>query len=81
MIFDFSKKRRELDMASAKRALAEVARCEGITIEEVRAAIIESIEEAYHTSDPTAKALWAQIPCEGEVPTPEELIIWVGKRL
>ena len=81
MLFDFGKKRREMEMASARRAIAEVARREGKTIEEVRASMIEAIEEAYKTPDPNAQALWAQIPREGEIPTPEELIIWAGKRL
>ena len=81
MLFDFNKKRRELEMESAKRAIAEVARREGKTIDEVRASMIEAIEEAYKTPDPSAQALWATIPREGEIPTPEELIIWVGKRL
>ena len=81
MLFDFNKKRRELEMESAKRAIAEVARREGKTIEEVRASMIEAIEEAYKTPDLSAQALWATIPREGEIPTPEELIIWVGKRI
>ena len=81
MLLDFGKKRRELEMASARRAIEEVARREGKTVAEVRADMMEAIEEAYRTPDPNAQALWAQIPREGEIPTPEELIIWVGKRL
>ena len=81
MVFNLQQFRRDQEMASAKRAIAEVAKKEGTSIENVRAAMMEAIEVAYRTADPTARALWADIPCEGEIPTPEELIIWVGKRL
>ena len=81
MIFDLQKFRKEQEMAAAKRAIAEVARRERTTIEDVRAAMTEAIMEAYNSPDPVVKARWAQIPCEGEIPTPEELIIWAGKRI
>ena len=81
MIFNLQRFQKEQDMAAAKRAIAEVARREGTSIEEVRAAMMEAIEEAYKSTDPVVKARWAEIPREGEIPTPEELIIWVGKRL
>lgn len=77
-LFDFQKKR---DMESARRAIEGVARKEGLTVEEVRASMMEAIEEAFSNPDPIIQARWAQIPCEGEIPTPEELIIWVGKQL
>lgn len=43
--------------------------------------MIEAMSEGFNSKDPAARAMWAQIPCEGEIPTPEELIAWVGKRL
>ena len=48
---------------------------------EVRTAMIEAMTEGFNSKDPSARAMWAQIPCEGEMPTPEELIAWVGKGL
>ena len=81
MLFSFQKLKRDQEMASAKRAIAEVARRDGITVAEVRAAMIEAIEEGYNSTDPLVQARWAEIPREGEIPTPEELIIWAGKQL
>lgn len=43
--------------------------------------MIEAMTEGFNSKDPSARAMWAQIPCEGEMPTPEELIAWVGKGL
>jgi len=77
-LFDSQKKR---DMESARRAIEGVALKEGLTVEEVRASMMEAIEEAFNSPDPIVQARWAQIPREGDIPTPEELIIWVGKRL
>lgn len=77
-LFDFQKKQ---DMASARRAIEGVARKEGLTVEEVRASMMEAIEEAFNNPDPEVQARWTMIPREGKIPTPEELIIWVGKQL
>ena len=81
MLLDFQKIMQAQDMLSAKRAIAEVARQEGTTVEDVRAAMAEAIEEACRSPDPLVQARWARIPRKGEIPTPEELIIWVAKQL
>lgn len=31
--------------------------------------------------DPVIKMRWKEIPCEGEVPTPEELILYLAERV
>ena len=69
------------DMEFARRAIEGVAHKEKLTVEEVRSSMMEAIEAAFNTSNLVAQAQWAQIPCEGEIPTPEEVIIWVSKQL
>lgn len=81
MVLSFNKARREAELAAARRAIEEVARREHKTVEEVRADMTEAMLEGWNSSDPAARALWQTIPCEGEMPTPEELIAWAGKRL
>ena len=81
MVIELLKARREAELAAARRAIEEVARREHKSVEEVRADMIEAMTEGFNSKNPAARAMWAQIPCEGEMPTPEELIAWVGKRL
>ena len=72
---------REAELASAKRAIQEVARRERKSVEEVRAAMIDAMKEGFNSEDPEVRAMWAQIPCEGEMPTPEELIGWASRQI
>ena len=81
MVVGMLKAQREAELAAARRAIEEVARREHKTVENVRADMIEAMTEGFNSKDPAVRAMWAQIPCEGEIPTPEELIAWVGKRL
>ena len=81
MVIEMLKAQREAELAAARRAIEKVARREHKAVEEVRTAMIEAMTEGFNSKDPAARAMWAQIPCEGEIPTPEELIAWVGKRL
>jgi hypothetical protein len=32
----------------------------------------------WNNPDPKVRELWNSIPCEGEMPIPEELIIWTA---
>ena len=81
MVIEMLKAQREAELAAARRAIEKVARREHKAVEEVRADMIEAMSEGFNSKDPSARAMWTQIPCEGEMPTPEELIAWVGKRL
>ena len=81
MVIEMLKAQREAELAAARRAIEKVARREHKAVEEDRADMIEAMTEGFNSKDPAARAMWAQIPCEGEIPTPEELIAWVGKRL
>lgn len=49
-------------MESARRAIEGVARKEGLTVEEVRASMMEAIEAAYNNPDQTLRALTGASP-------------------
>lgn len=63
-------------LKQAATALEDVARQEGVSVEEVYREIEWSIQEGWNHQDPFKRALFRQIPCVGEVPTPEELIAY-----
>lgn len=49
-----------------------LARERNITVEEMRAIISARIEKGWNDPDPEKRAQWRKIPCEGEIPTPDE---------
>lgn len=65
----------------AYNAIVAVAAMNGMTVEEVRAEIQASIDEAIKSPSPSVQQVWASIPYEGAVPTPEELIDYIYFRL
>jgi len=81
MILDYGEFLYEREQNAAKNAILKVAICEGKTVEEVREAMIEAIEIAIHSPEEEVRARWAQIPCKGTIPTPEEVIVWICKML
>ena len=68
-------------MAEQETRFERLARERGITVEEMRAIISARIEKGLHDPDPEKRAQWERIPCAGEVPTPEELLRYVVKKL
>lgn len=59
----------------AEEAFKKLAEIEGVTVEYVRNEIMIAMQAAMNDPDPDIQAWWKQIPCEGEIPTPEEFII------
>lgn len=51
-----------------------LARERNITVEKMKAIISVRIEKGWNGSDPEKRAQWRRIPCEGEIPTPDELL-------
>lgn len=49
-----------------------LARERNITVEEMRAIISARIEKGWNDLDLEKRAQWRRIPCEGEMPTPDE---------
>ena len=68
-------------MAEQETLFERLARERGITVEEMRAIISARIEKGLHDPDPEKRAQWERITCAGEVPTPEELLRYVVKKL
>lgn len=64
-----------------KLALQEVAAYNNTTVEEVRKEIMIAMEAGRNNPDPAVQALWAQIPHEGDKPTPEEFIAFLSARI
>ena len=60
----------------ASRAIEEVAKREGVSVAEVRAAIRDAIVEAQKAPSPQAELLWRYLTHQGGFPTPEKLIAW-----
>lgn len=56
--------------------------CErGITVEEMKQVILDRIEQGLHDPDPEKRKSWEDIPCEGDVPTPEEWLKYAVEKL
>lgn len=63
---------------SARCALKQIAAKNNTTVEEVRTQIKIAMINGLVSDDPKQKAYWQSIPCEGEVPTPEEFIAYTA---
>ena len=62
----------------AEAALLEVARRHHTTVEEVRREI--RLAMAMCSPDPATRKIWGEIPCDGNVLTPENLITYAAMR-
>lgn len=63
------------------QSIQQIAQREGKSPAEVRAAMQEAISAAFHSSDPATRARWAGCPRSGNVPTPEEFILWISGKI
>lgn len=52
---------------------------EGKTVEEIKKEIEKAMLIGLCSQDPKVEAYWKRIPCEGDVPTPEEVIAFLAK--
>ena len=62
----------------AARAIQTIAMKEGATVEEVRKQIKLAMLAGLCKQDLVIQARWKKVSCEGEVPTPEELITYIA---
>lgn len=65
----------------AEHIFERLARERGITIEEMRAIISARIESGWKDPDLEKRAQWRKIPCAGELPTPDEWLSYVLKKI
>ena len=59
----------------AERALRQIAEREGTSVDAVREEIRAAIAMGRNDPSPAARAFWQSLPCEGDEPTPEEVIL------
>lgn len=62
----------------AENAIKKIAEREEVTTESVRKQMQIAMINGLCTTDPKVKAFWESIPREKDIPTPEELIIYVS---
>jgi len=63
-----------MDKKKIEQSLKEIAKSDGVSVEEVRRQIELAISTAMSNPDPTIKAFWDSISSNGKKPTPEEVI-------
>lgn len=68
--------KRKID--SAKRAIAQIAIKNHTSVDEVRLQMKVAMINGLVSKDLKTKAYWQNIPCEGDIPTPEEFIAYVA---
>lgn len=62
----------------AENAIRKIAEREGVSTEYVRKQMQIAMINGLCSTDPKVRAFWASVPHEKEVPTPEELIIYIS---
>lgn len=71
------------EQKAMERIIAQIAQEHGSTESDVRREITGAIMSGMKASehDPVARELWKRCPCVGEIPTPEEFIFWISRRV
>ncbi|MEA4911675.1 MAG: hypothetical protein VB092_03550 [Oscillospiraceae bacterium] len=65
----------------AGKAIRTIAMREGVAVEEVRKQIKLAMLAGLCSQDPVIQARWKKVPCKGDAPMPEELIIYIATHL
>lgn len=63
---------------NAARTIKMLAQQEGKTVEYISSQIRLAIISGLSNPDPQVQENWKKIPCKGTIPTPEELITYLG---
>ncbi len=64
----------------AQKAIGRIALQEGKTVEQVRQEISHALTAGMLSPDPKVQAYWRKIPHEKEVPSPEEVIVFLSEK-
>ena len=59
----------------------EIAKHYGVSEKSVYSEIQKMIADAQNTDNEDIKEHWRLIPCKGDLPTPEELILYLSQQL
>lgn len=68
-------------MSEYKTLFEKLAKDRNISVEEMSSIIGTCIEKGINNPDPIRRAQWEKIPHIGDVPTPEEWLQYVVKKL
>ncbi len=68
-------------MSEYKTLFEKLAKDRNISVEEMSSIIGTRIEKGINNPDPIRRAQWEKIPHIGDVPTPEEWLQYVVKKL
>ena len=63
------------------KAFEQLAIRDGISVAEVREEIQKAIDIGMSSSDPAVQEKWGKMPCRGERPTPEEVVLYLSKQV
>lgn len=74
-------KREVTIMEEQEKFLKRLARDNGITVEEMNQYITARIRRGLVSPESSVRRQWEMIPCIGEIPTPEEYLGYVLKRI
>ncbi len=72
---------RQITKEQANQVFGTIAAREGVSVEKIKNDILFAMEIGMANPDPKVKSVWSSIPCAGEKPTPEELLIWAIKKM
>ena len=67
------------DLINARNTIKKLAERDGVSVDYVRKHMQLAMLNGLCSTDPQVKMYWNSIPCEGEVPTPEELIVHLAE--
>jgi len=70
-----------MNTKEARKALDQVATDEGVSIETIMNEIDIAMGAARSNPNPEIQRLWNEIPCQGEHPTPEEVIAYITRKI
>lgn len=65
-------------LKKAENAIRLIAQRDGVSTEYVRTQMKIAMLNGLVSNDPKIRAYWKSIPCEGDVPTPEEFIAFTA---
>lgn len=66
---------------SADNVFGKIADENNVTIAEVREEIMKAISLAVENTGNKEDSIWSTMPKKGEVPTPEEVILWAVTKI
>lgn len=71
--------RRNKRKLTPEEIIAEIAKRNGVSVEEVRFDMTQAIRTGMMNPDPSVREAWSKFPIKDRILTPEELIYYIPK--